>query len=178
MLGPGQQLESFVPLKLTTKSDRVKYFGGGTSNIGFLQGTDAEMDIAVAKTKPGPPPTNTPPADPNALGNVGNAFPIEMTVTYWIETISQEVTVQPSATAQQIAIPTTPKGVLGPVFNFAPTTGAGVRNPITAPTKTRVQWTQIQYSQNVILNFNGLSWPHISVATLGDTSLIPWVLPT
>jgi hypothetical protein len=26
--------------------------------------------------------------------------------------------------------------------------------------------TQLQYSQRVLLNFNGLSWPHVSVATL------------
>jgi len=26
--------------------------------------------------------------------------------------------------------------------------------------------TQLQYSQTVLLNFNGLSWPHITVATL------------
>ena len=25
---------------------------------------------------------------------------------------------------------------------------------------------QLQYSQTVLLNFNGLSWPHVSVATL------------
>ena len=25
---------------------------------------------------------------------------------------------------------------------------------------------QIQYSQNMLLNFNGLSWPHVSVATV------------
>jgi hypothetical protein len=25
---------------------------------------------------------------------------------------------------------------------------------------------QLQYSQRVLLNFNGLSWPHITVATL------------
>jgi hypothetical protein len=25
---------------------------------------------------------------------------------------------------------------------------------------------QLQYSQRVLLNFNGLSWPHVSVATL------------
>ena len=28
------------------------------------------------------------------------------------------------------------------------------------------EFDQIQYSQRVILNFNGLSWPHVSVATL------------
>ena len=26
--------------------------------------------------------------------------------------------------------------------------------------------TQLQYAQKVLLNFNGLSWPHVSVATL------------
>jgi hypothetical protein len=25
---------------------------------------------------------------------------------------------------------------------------------------------QLQYTQRVLLNFNGLSWPHVSVATL------------
>ena len=29
-----------------------------------------------------------------------------------------------------------------------------------------VEYTQIQYSQNVIMDFNTLSWPHISVSTL------------
>lgn len=26
--------------------------------------------------------------------------------------------------------------------------------------------TQLQYSQTVLLNFNGLSWPHVTVGTL------------
>jgi len=32
---------------------------------------------------------------------------------------------------------------------------------------------QIQYSQMVLLNFNGLSWPHASVATLVPADPIP-----
>ena len=32
---------------------------------------------------------------------------------------------------------------------------------------------QIQYSQQVLLNFNGLSWPHVSVATLVPASPLP-----
>jgi hypothetical protein len=32
--------------------------------------------------------------------------------------------------------------------------------------KYKVEATQVQYSQNVLLNFNTLSWPHISVATV------------
>ena len=26
--------------------------------------------------------------------------------------------------------------------------------------------TQLQYTQTVLLNFNGISWPHVTVATL------------
>jgi hypothetical protein len=38
--------------------------------------------------------------------------------------------------------------------------------PITQARRIAVTSTQIQYSQTVILNFNGLAWPHVSVATL------------
>ncbi|WP_165359408.1 hypothetical protein [Lichenibacterium minor] len=33
--------------------------------------------------------------------------------------------------------------------------------------------TQIQYTQKVILNFAGLSWPHVSVATLVPAGPVP-----
>ena len=33
--------------------------------------------------------------------------------------------------------------------------------------------TQIQYSQEAILNFNGISWPHVSVASLVPADPIP-----
>jgi hypothetical protein len=43
-----------------------------------------------------------------------------------------------------------------------------VRAPraIKSPVDIKVSYTQIQYSQRVILNFAGLGWPHVSVATL------------
>jgi hypothetical protein len=37
----------------------------------------------------------------------------------------------------------------------------------------KVATTQIQYSQKVLLDFNGLSWPHVSVASLVPTSPVP-----
>jgi hypothetical protein len=39
-------------------------------------------------------------------------------------------------------------------------------HPLTGPTEITVSYTQIQYTQRVVLNFAGLGWPHISVATL------------
>ena len=37
----------------------------------------------------------------------------------------------------------------------------------------RVTATQIQYTQKVILNFAGLSWPHVSCATLVPADPVP-----
>ena len=45
--------------------------------------------------------------------------------------------------------------------------------PITTPRQIKVPATQIQYSQRVLLNFNHLSCPHVSVATLVPASPIP-----
>jgi hypothetical protein len=41
--------------------------------------------------------------------------------------------------------------------------------------KVTVVTTQIQYTQKVMLNFFGLTWPHVSVATLvpADPIMIP-----
>ena len=44
---------------------------------------------------------------------------------------------------------------------------------ITAPRTIKVTSTQIQYSQEVFLNFNGLTWPHVSVNTLVPADDIP-----
>jgi hypothetical protein len=43
-----------------------------------------------------------------------------------------------------------------------------VRPPVEIPVPRPITFTftQIQYSQVVMLNFNGLTWPHVSVATL------------
>jgi hypothetical protein len=43
------------------------------------------------------------------------------------------------------------------------------------PRKIKVRFTQIQYSQTVLLNFAGLTWPHVSVNTLvpADDIIVP-----
>jgi hypothetical protein len=86
-----------------------------------------------------------------------------MSVTYWIETVKATLTIKPGVSSQQAFQMINSAGVLGPLFVAPPTSD---RNK---PISKTVTWTQLQYSQNVTLNFNGLSWPHISVATLGET---------
>lgn len=86
-----------------------------------------------------------------------------MSSTFWIERVQSMVEVpvlsEGESTTVQVAAPSS-RGPLGPTFN--------VETPfaVTAPRRLEVTWTQIQYSQTVMLNFNGLSWPHVAVATL------------
>ena len=149
-----QNIESFAKFEISTKSTpNSKIVGGGTSNIGFLQGTDNIKDAGTGQGKTA----------------VGNAHAATMKVTYWIETLNRTISIEPKASRDQV-FPTkaSAAGVLGPTFVVSAAESA----KLSARTDKKVTWTQIQYSQNVSLNFNGLTWPHISVATLGDTSTI------
>jgi len=122
-------------------------FGGGTANIAFLLGD----------------PTATNP----------NANAVELTATFWIETVVEQITVPPMGANH----PTTIQGSAAagqPIAVFSVTSATD----ITAPTQVSVTYTQIQYSQTVLLNFNHQSWPHVSVATLIPNDPIPVVLGT
>lgn len=119
-------------------------FGGGTDNIAFLWGDAAAVHSA------------------NPSGQ--NAQTALMTATFWIETIERTIEVPALAAGQQRTIrpPATTGSVRQPVPSFL------VRPPhaLSTPETVTVQYPQIQYSQRVLLNFAGLSWPHLSVATL------------
>ena len=51
------------------------------------------------------------------------------------------------------------------------------------PASGGLEYLQLQYTQTVLLNFNGLSWPHVSVATLrkvnnpDGTPILPELIP-
>lgn len=120
-------------------------FGGGTDNIAFLLGD---------KTATAP-----------------NANAIQMTAIFWIETVSEQITV-PACSPDQPVIVQGSTGAGNPVASFAVTPAT----EITADTQIDVTYTQIQYTQTVFLNFNGLTWPHVSVATLVPNDPIPITL--
>ena len=119
-------------------------FGGGTDNIAFLLG------------------------DPTAAHP--NAQTVKMDATFWIETVEFTIEVPIFELGHPPLVISAPTGAEGqPVPRF-------LVNPpirITAPRYITVQATQIQYSQHVFLNFNGLNWPHVSVATLVPSDPIP-----
>jgi hypothetical protein len=117
-------------------SSTAPLFGGGTDNIAFLLG--------------------------NAAANNQNAQAVEMRAAFWVESIQETIDVPPMKAGRTVIIHGKP-GIHGQkVPSFAVTAKADVY----ANKRIDVTWTQIQYSQLVKLNFNNLSWPHASVATL------------
>jgi hypothetical protein len=139
----GQNIVSTTVITISTKP-AAPLFGGGTDNIAFLLG-DAQA------TKP-------------------NAQALQMTAIFWIETVEHTLQIpvfkpgQPplvlSANAPRPGMPVAKFTVTPPV-------------EITAPRTIKFHTKQIQYTQTVLLNFKGLTWPHVSVATLVPAHLIP-----
>lgn len=119
-------------------------FGGGTANIAFLLGD----------------PTATNP----------NADAVQMAATFWIETVEHKIVIPIFKSGDPpllITAPTNRPGQPSPVFQVEPPRDTSESITIT------VSSTQIQYSQIVFLNFAGLTWPHVSVATLVPSAPVP-----
>ncbi len=119
-------------------------FGGGNNNMAFLMG-DAQA------------------ASPNAQAAT-------MEATFWIETVEYTIQVPvftPGQPPLTIAAEAGTGGAPVPEFLVSPPAA------ITAPRTITVTATQIQYAQKVFLNFNTLTWPHVSVATLVPAAPVP-----
>lgn len=138
-----QNITSTTVINISTQP-AAPLFGGGTDNIAFLLGDPA--------------------------GNNPNANAVEMDAIFWIETVEYTIEVpvfQPGHPPLIIPAVTGAAGQPAPKFLVHPPM------PIYEPRTIKVTATQIQYSQHVLLNFNGLSWPHVSVATLVPSSPVP-----
>lgn len=145
----GQNIVSTDVLVIDT-SPKAPLFGGGTDNIAFLLG------------------------DPNGTQANANANAVEMKAIFWIETVEHEIhiPVLPLSAQPHILQPAGVKvGQLAPKFALHPAAA------VTAPKVIKFRTKQIQYVQQVFLNFKGLSWPHVSVATLVPAYPIPIPLP-
>lgn len=124
----------------------VGLFGGGTDNIAFLFG---QANFAA----------------PNAQAT-------QMTAVFWIETVQERILVPPfhvGGSPFAIRGKRSVQGQKVPTFSVTPPFDlAGSR-------ELKVTFTQIQYTQTVLLNFAGLTWPHVSVNTLvpADDIVVP-----
>jgi hypothetical protein len=138
----GLTITQTVAINVST-APGLPLFGGGTDNIAFLWGDAAAVH-------------NPHPAGQNAQAAVTHA-------TFWIETVERTLTVDPPKPGHHtvtIRPPATGKRQPVPTFLIR------VTKPLTHPVDVKVTYKQIQYTQRVLLNFNGLTWPHVSVATL------------
>jgi MinD-like ATPase involved in chromosome partitioning or flagellar assembly len=120
-------------------------FGGGIGNIAFLLG--------------------------HAAAYQPNAQAARMTAIFWIETVEEVILVPPLHAGQPFTVRSKPSvpGQHVPKFSgIAPFA-------VDRPRELTVHFTQIQYTQTVLLNFAGLTWPHVSVNTLvpADNMVVP-----
>ncbi len=139
----GQTITQTIVFTVGTPPDSTVPFGGGTDNIAFLEG--------------------------NAAITTPNADAVAMTATFWIETVQHRLPIPIFRRGQSpLKIPAPARrGQPTPVFLVEPP------HDIPAPIEIIVNSTQIQYSQSVFLNFAGLTWPHVSVATLVPAAELP-----
>jgi hypothetical protein len=138
-----QTITSTTVITISTKP-AAPLFGGGTDNIAFLLG--------------------------DKKATAPNAQALSMEATFWIETVEFSIEVpvfQPGQPPLTIQAETGAGGQPVPEFLVDPPVA------ITAPRTIQVSAHQIQYAQQVFLNFNGLTWPHVSVATLVPASPVP-----
>lgn len=97
-----------------------------------------------------------------------NADAIQMTAIFRIETVSEQITMPACGPGESVIVQGNASAG-SPVASFA----VSPATEITAGAQIEVTYTQIQYTQTVFLNFNGLTWPHVSVATLVPKDPIP-----
>ncbi|KAF5572711.1 hypothetical protein FPANT_12884 [Fusarium pseudoanthophilum] len=120
-------------------------FGGGTSNIGFNIGSDEGKKAEASREK-----------------KSGNANAVDVTAQYWVSKIRTKVELDPSMSVGQMVSPAS-QGPRNAVPEFF------IDEEVEVPSSKRtvtVAYDQIQYSQMVMLDFNGLKWPHVTIATL------------
>lgn len=132
----GQSIVSTTVIIISTKP-ATPLFGGGTGNIAFLLG--------------------------DAVAQKPNAQALQMSAIFWIETVEHTLQIPIFKLGQEplMLSADAPKADV-PVARFI----AAPPTEITAPRTIKFRTKQIQYTQTVMLNFKGLTWPHVSVATL------------
>ena len=150
--------------EFTVRTRHPELPGGGTANINFLcdgEKKDKNNSFAIEQK-----PVNG--MKPKAVPARGNATVAEVSCQYWVSTVQHNVVIPAGDYTLEntnddpvfLANDDVPESVPVPRFQVQ------VRKKTCQANTIQVFSTQIQYSQNVTLDFGVLSWPHVSVATL------------
>ncbi len=154
----GQEILGFIEINLTTDSQSstgIPTLGVGSlfetvSNIPFL-------GVANQTEKPAPSPLPVPPAPPYQPATLAiqpntstNAYVYSASATFWIEWVRDPG-------EPRIPLHQGPGQPEGPIADLE-------------PFWEHATHLQLQYSQLVILIFNNVLWPHVTVATMTLTN--------
>jgi hypothetical protein len=143
-----QDILGFIAINLTT--DTLSTTGFPTLGVGSLYETLSNIPLLGVATRTPAPPLTIPPIPPAtvafAAAPIPNAFVYSASATFWIEWVRN------------------PGGPPIPLHH-------GPGEPSGPITELEPFWEhsthlQLQYSQLVILIFNGVLWPHLTVATM------------
>jgi hypothetical protein len=142
-----EDILGFIPINLTT--DTLSANGLPTLGVGSLYETVSNIPfLGVANPTPPTPLPNQPATVATAANPIPNAFVYSASATFWIE---------------WVRIPYDGPPVLkGPLHRPPP----GDPLLLIEPFWPEQTFLQLQYSQLVILIFNNILWPHVTVATL------------
>ena len=132
----GQDILGFIQINLAAPA-----VGQGVENIPFLGIPNMDYSPATAAANP----TNGSDTDPTVSTTIPNAFVFSAQATFWIEFVRIPFHVHPVGPPDP-----RPSSVVQQVEPF-----------FGQPT-----FLQLQYSQLVILVFNNILWPHVTVATM------------
>lgn len=165
--------------------DLTSYIAAGSITQAILDDPNSLLRSHISKQKitqttaliinTAPPPIPTGGGTDDIAFLLPNANAVQMSAIFWIETVEEVIIVppfQPGHPPLLLSAKASVPGQLVPRFSVHPPIA------IPAPREIRVTFTQIQYTQTVLLNFNGLTWPHVSVNTLvpaGDIVVPPTV---
>jgi hypothetical protein len=164
--------------------DLCSYIAAGTITQCMLDNPNTVLRDQIANQNISETVTidiSTTPTKPLAGGGIANiaflapnAQAMQMKATFWIETVIYQIYVPPmcagdaplvlSPVQTSPPVPLVPKFLVSIPFVEGKKFAGGT---ITMST------TQIQYSQEVILNFTSVCWPHVSVASLVPADPIP-----
>ena len=108
----------------------------------------------------------------HTFGALTGAQAVQMVAVFWIETVEEVILVPPyhvGGPPFTLGAKRSVQGQRVPTFSVTPP------HDLDMPRQLTVTFTQIQYTQAVLLNFAGLTWPHVSVNTLvpADDIIVP-----
>lgn len=153
-----QDLSKFIAagtITQSTLSDPASVLRAANATQHILKSTHFTVSTQSPDSTPSGGTANIAFLEGNTNTGGPNANAVSMTATFWVSEVLHRLTV-PAGTHGTLRF----EKELTPTFLVSPP------KELKEARTVDVKSLQIQYAQVVLLNFGGLTWPHVSVATL------------